>query len=127
MAMRIAIWCLTTIVGWAKRSVPTKPSRFLEWWARRKERLCPPYAIRQILHRQCQLHQVLGDNDPAGKILFHVLGPVVVGNIRIAAGHEMAEHQHLHAGGLSDAADVFSRGLALPQMFLQRRAVFGLE
>src|SRR6266478_2220117 len=33
------------IVGWAKRSVPTIQNSDVDgWWARRKERLCPPYA-----------------------------------------------------------------------------------
>src|ERR1700730_3054114 len=79
------------------------------------------------LYRQRQLHQVLGDDDPAGKILLHVLGPVVVGDEWIVAGDEMAERQHLHAGGGGDAADVLGGGMALEQMFLQRRAVLGLD
>src|SRR6202043_423528 len=102
-----------------RRAAPARSAGAPVNWRRRK-------FFRQILHRQRQLHQVLGDDDPAGKILLHVLGPVVVGHQRIVAGDEMAEGQHLHAGGGGDAADVLGGGMALEQMFLQRRAVLGL-
>jgi hypothetical protein len=32
-------------VGWAKRSVPTTVVTEQIWWARREERLCPPYGL----------------------------------------------------------------------------------
>ena len=46
---------------------------------------------------------------------------------RIVARHEMAEHQHLDAGGSGDAADVLGRRVALQQVFLQRRTILVFE
>jgi hypothetical protein len=77
--------------------------------------------------RDDQLHQVFRDDDLAAKILLHILGPVVIGDERIIAGYEVTHHQHFYAGGRSDAADVFGGGVAVQQVLLERRTVFGLQ